>query len=156
MSALDRILGGLMRGAAVACFAALFALLLANVVARSFQLAGFAWFDEIVQALFAWMVFVGAAALWREKGHFQVLWLPEALPERPARAARILIVLLGLCFLAAMTWYGATLTFKARALTPILALPTAWLYAAIPVSGALMCAYSLADLFLLLTRKDPR
>lgn len=156
MTRLDTLLGRLLRALPIACFAALFVLLFVNVVARTFQLAGFAWFDEVVQALFAWMVFSGAAALWRENGHFQVHWLPEALPPGAARLLHLLIALLGLCFLAAMTWYGAALTLKARAVTPILSLPTAWLYAAIPVSGAVMTGYSLARLFRLLTRKDPQ
>lgn len=156
MSRIDHILGRVLRGVPIICFAALFVLLFVNVLARTFQLAGFAWFDEVVQALFAWMVFVGAAALWRENAHFQVLWLPESLPLAWSRMLRIVIVLLGLCFLAAMTWYGASLTSKARAVTPILSLPTSWLYAAIPISGAVMMAYSLADLIRLITRKDPR
>lgn len=154
MSGFDTHMGRVLRAVPVACFAALFALLFVNVIARTFQLASFAWFDEIVQALFAWMVFSGAAALWREHAHFQVTWLSEVLPAAPRRVLQIVIVLLGLCFLSAMTWYGTTLTLKARAVTPILALPTAFLYAAIPVSGAVMMAYSLADLFRLLTRKD--
>lgn len=155
MRRLDHLIGQLLRAVPIACLAALFALLFVNVVARTFQLAGFAWFDEIVQGLFAWMVFAGAAALWREKGHFQVLWLAEALPPSPARLLHLLITLLGLCFLVVMTWHGAGLTLKARALTPILGLPTSLFYAAIPVSGAIMIVYALADLFRLLRRKDP-
>lgn len=154
MNALDRRAGQALRAVPIACLTALFALLLVNVVARTFQLAGFAWFDEVVQGLFAWMVFVGAAALWRENDHFQVLWLPEVLPPGPARILRIAIVLLGLVFLLAMTWHGASLTLRARALTPILDLPTSLFYAAIPVSGAIMIAYSLADLFRLFTMKE--
>ena len=155
MRRLDHIIGQVLRAVPIACLAALFVLLFVNVVARTFQLAGFAWFDEIVQGLFAWMVFVGAAALWRDKGHFQVLWLEESLPPAPARALRILIALLGLCFICVMSWHGALLAQKARALTPILGLPTSLFYAAIPISGAVMIAYSLADLFRLLRRKDP-
>lgn len=156
MSRLDHVIGRVLRAIPIACFAALFALLFVNVVARTFQLAGFAWFDEIVQALFAWMVFSGSAALWREHGHFQVTWLESVLPPTPARMLKIVVTLLGLSFLAAMTWYGASLAMRATAVTPILSLPTSYLYAAIPVSGAVMVAYSLADLFQLLTRKDPR
>ncbi|WP_323765769.1 TRAP transporter small permease [Marinovum sp.] len=155
MRRLDHIAGQVLRAVPIACLAALFVLLFVNVVARTFQLAGFAWFDEIVQGLFAWMVFAGAAALWREKGHFQVLWLADVLSPTPARMLHILITLLGLCFLCVMTWHGAQLTLKARALTPILGLPSSLFYAAIPVSGAVMIVYALADLLRLLRRKDP-
>lgn len=148
---LDRIVGTVLRAIPILCLALLFALLLTNVVARTFQLAGFSWFDEIVQGLFAWMVFVGAAALWREKDHFQVDWLPNALPPAARRVLRIITCLLAIGFLVIMTKYGLDLTRKAGALTPILKLPTALLYAAIPVSGAVMLIYSLAELARLLT-----
>ncbi|MGY3439784.1 MULTISPECIES: TRAP transporter small permease [unclassified Marinovum] len=155
MRALETAFGRLLRAVPIVCLAALFALILVNVVARTFQISGVTWFDEVVQGLFAWMVFVGAAALWRENDHFQVVWLPQSLPPRAARALQLLITVLGLCFLCAMTWYGTSLTLKARALTPILDLPTSLFYAAIPISGAVMIAYSLRDLLKLLSRKDP-
>lgn len=155
MKGLDHILGRVLRAVPITCFAALFVLLFVNVVARTFQLAGFAWFDEVVQGLFAWMVFVGAAALWRENDHFQVVWLAQSLPPAASRVLLIVVSLLGLSFLVAMTWYGASLTMRARALTPILDLPTSLFYAAIPVSGAVMVVYTLADLFRHLTRKEP-
>lgn len=155
MTGPDRLIGQVLRAVPIACLAALFVLLLVNAIARTTQLAGFPWLDEIVQGLFAWMVFVGAAALWREQDHFQVLWLPEAVPPNVSRILRILIVALSLCFLVAMTWYGASLTLRARALTPILDLPTSLFYAAIPISGAVMIIYSLGDLFRLLRQKGP-
>lgn len=146
---LDRLAGVILRGVAVTCFAALFALLFVNVVARIFQLAGFAWFDEVVQGLFAWMVFSGAAALWREGLHFRVDWLDAlAGPGRAHAALLAVLSLLSLAFLVAMTRYGWDLTVRSRALTPILGLPTALFYVAIPISGAVMCLYSLRDLVL--------
>ena len=150
----ERLFGQLLRAIPIACLVALFILLFVNVIARTFQLAGFAWFDEVMQGLFAWMVFVGASALWRERDHFQVLWLVESLPPHAARFLRGVIICLSLCFLSAMTWYGASLTLKARALTPILDLPTSLFYAAIPISGAVMIAYSLADLYKITRQKD--
>ncbi len=154
MSALDHRLGQLLRIVPITCLSLLFLLLFINVVARTFQLAGFAWFDEVVQGLFAWMVFIGAAALWRDKDHFQVHWLIETLPPAPSRLLRILIALISLSFLLAMTWYGASLTLDARALTPILDLPTSLFYAAIPISGAVMSIYACVDLFKLTTNKE--
>ncbi len=154
MKKLDQIVGWALRAAPIACLAALFILLAINVVARTFQLAGFAWFDEVVQGLFAWMVFLGSAALWREHDHFQVLWLPQSLPPAAARALRIFTTLLALAFLGVMTWYGMNLTLRARALTPILDLPTSLFYVAIPLSGAVMTIYSLADLYRIISRKD--
>ena len=151
LAQIDRIAGQALRGIPTVCLSALFALLFINVIARVFKLAGFAWFDEIVQGLFAWMVFLGAAALWREKDHFQVDWLPMALPPSKRRILQILTGILSLGFLVAMTWYGLQLTMKATALTPILDLPVRLFYIAIPLSGAVMLIYTLADLIRLIS-----
>ncbi|WP_118138239.1 TRAP transporter small permease [Oceanicella sp. SM1341] len=156
LARIDRCVGHVFRAIPIACLAALFVLLLVNVVARSFSLASFPWFDEVVQGLFAWMVFTGAAALWREKDHFAVDWLPLALTGRPAQMLHILLALLSICFLAAMTWYGFGLARSARALTPILEMPVSLFYAAIPLSGAVMLACSLADLVRLITTSPAR
>lgn len=144
--ALDLVVGRALRGLAIGCLVSLFCLLFVNVVARTFRFAGFAWFDEIVQGLFAWMVFVGAAALWREKDHFQVDWIPDMLKGRGHVALKVGTTLLSIGFLVTMTWFGLTLTVTANAQTPILALPTALFYAAIPISGVVMTLYSLVQL----------
>ena len=57
LARIDRIAGRLLRGIPTFCLSALFALLFVNVIARIFKFAGLAWFDEIVQGLFAWMVY---------------------------------------------------------------------------------------------------
>lgn len=143
---LDRFIGHLLRGIAIACLAGLFWLILVNVVARGLNYSGFAWFDEVVQGLFAWMVFVGTAALWREQDHFRVGWLAEVLPPAAARPVAVIVVLGEAAFLLAMTRYGYDLTVRSRAMTPILDLPTALFYVVIPISGAVMLAYSARDL----------
>ncbi|OSP54222.1 TRAP transporter small permease [Pseudoruegeria sp. SK021] len=148
MSALDRLIGQALRGIATLCLVALFLLLLANVVARGFQLAGFAWLDEVVQGLFAWMVFSGAAALWRENDHFRVDWLELRMgTQRSAAILGAILSLLSLAFFFAMTWYGWDLTDRSRAVTPILGFPTAAFYIAIPIFGAVMTGYTLHALF---------
>lgn len=126
----------------------LFLLILINVIARSFELAGFAWFDEIVRGCFAYMVFFGAAALWLKRDHFQVEWLEQSLTNPVAVwLLRMVVTLLCIGFLAIMTWYGVVLFNKANALTPILQIPERLFYAAIPISGAIMVLHSLAMLF---------
>lgn len=152
MVTIDTYVGKLLRAVAISCLVGLFSLLFINVVARTFQLAGFAWFDEIVQGLFAWMVFTGAAALWRENDHFAVNWLDIKLGGTAwLKPLRVLIALLCICFLLAMTKYGYDLFSKSRALTPILQLPTHIYYAVIPISGVVMTAYSIRNLITAIT-----
>lgn len=149
MNKLDTAVGHVLRGIAVFCLAALFLLLFVNVFARSFQLASFAWMDEVVQGLFAWMVFMGAAALWREGAHFRVDWLEKTLSPRYASPLlKLLIALLSLLFLLVLTWYGWLLTERSSASTPVLNLPIGIFYVSIPVAGALMSIYSLRDVLI--------
>lgn len=152
---LDRLTGQFLRAVAIICLVALFALIFINVAARTFQLASFPWFDEVIQGLFAWMVFMGSAALWREQDHFRVGWLADVLPDRSGRWLAIVVVLLEMAFLFAMTRYGWDLTVRSRALTPILNLPSGLFYAAIPTAGAIMLIYSARDFYRAVSGRDP-
>lgn len=148
LTTVDRVAGFMLRAIPCVCLAGLLVVLFVNVVSRTLGLWSFPWFDEIVEALFAWMVFVGAAALWREKEHFRVDWL-EAMLGKGARREilNLLIHLLSLVFIVLMTWTGLDLTLRSRAVTPILSIPVAFLYASIPFAGLTMCIYSMADLY---------
>ncbi|MGP9808169.1 TRAP transporter small permease [Halomonas sp. AOP12-C2-37] len=151
MNKLDIAIGHVLRGIAILCLSALFILLFVNVFARGFQLASFAWLDEVVQGLFAWMVFMGAAALWREGSHFRVDWLEKTLSQRyAAPVLKGLIALLSVVFFLTMAWYGWRLTERSSALTPVLNLPIGLFYVSIPIAGVLMSAYSLRDVFIAL------
>lgn len=142
----DRALGWALRLVPIACLVALGLLIPANIAARWAGLS-VDWFDEVVTALFAWMVFVGAAALWRERLHFAIDLVPDLLRgSRGAVALNAAIALMGLAFAAALTWYGAVFVLRTTATTPMLALPQAWIYACIPLSGAVMTLYALRDL----------
>ncbi|UOM35642.1 TRAP transporter small permease [Acuticoccus sp. I52.16.1] len=149
MSALvriDRVVGVVLRAIPVACLVALFFILFGNVVSRTFQIWTTAWFDEIVESLFAVMVFVGAAALWRENEHFRVDWLEGILGPRSGSLLRLVSIGLSMVFLFVMAWKGYDLASRSRAVTPILGVPTAYIYAVIPISAALMLVYSVRDL----------
>ncbi len=146
LRAIDTRLGFVLRAIPVTCFVALFVILFGNVISRYFQIWSIAWFDEIVEALFAIMVFVGIAALWRENDHFRVDWLEGVLGRRGGPLLRILTIVLSMAFLAVMALKGYDLATRSRAVTPILAVPVGYVYAVIPISAALMLAYSVRDL----------
>jgi len=150
---LDQATGRVLRFVPLVCLVALFAILAVNVVSRLFALFSLAWLDEIVQLLFAWMVFVGAAALWREREHMALEGFTSMLGGTADRSVRVLIALLGLAFAIALAWQGLNLTLRAHSLTPILELPKWWLYVCIPLSGAAMAAYAVRDLILLFAQR---
>ncbi|MFC4167147.1 TRAP transporter small permease [Teichococcus aestuarii] len=150
LKTIDRGIGFALRFLAAGALALLMLLVAANILGRAAGMAEIAWVGEGVEFLFAWMVFLGAAELWREGGHFAVDVLLQALPQGLARRVlRLLVTLCCLAFALILGWYGLNLALDASATSPILELPVAAWYAAIPVSAALMTLASLRDLVLL-------
>jgi len=149
VKALDAFLGWVLRFVSIACLVVLAGVLAVNIAGRYTGGVSMPWFDEVVAAVFAWMVFIGAAALWREREHFAIDLVPLMADKTIAgRPLRILIALLGLIFALVLTWYGAVFTLGTTATTPILSFPQAWVHACVPISGAAMVIYAARDLVL--------
>jgi TRAP-type C4-dicarboxylate transport system permease small subunit len=143
----DRVIGRILRWGSVSLLFAIFILLSINVLIRFFPIISFEWFDEIVEMLIAWMVFLGTAALWRENEHFAITFLPEALKgKKTGSALDILINLISLVFFGVFTYYSLNLTLRVTDWTPTLNMPKSLLYASMPVSGILMVIYSFRNI----------
>jgi len=143
----DQTLGNILKKITLWNFVALLFLLSAIVFVRFVPLASLGWSDEIVEWSFAWMVFVGAAALWRDNEHFRVEWLPNKLRGQTfGKWLRIMVEILSIFFLAVMTYYGALLTISAHDRSPILELPRHIWYLCIPLAGVNMIGYSIRNL----------
>lgn len=152
LTLIDRSLGLILRTIAIACLAILMLILGGNVISRMTGWFSMGWYDEIIELCFAWMIFFGAAELWRENQHFRIDWLYYSLPKAKRRIHTILVSLINIVFLAFLMVEGSNLAQKSSALTPIIGFPVALLYACIPISAAIMLAYAIADLF----RHSPR
>ncbi len=144
----DRGVGMTLDGIALVAFVALFLLLFGNVLVRWLGVFSMAWFDEIVEMAFAWMVFFGAAALYRRGEHFRVDWLDERLMSRPRLRNTVLIVvsLISLLFLGYLLFYGWRLVARTNDVTPIFAISRRILYIGIPISASLMVIYEVIRL----------
>jgi TRAP-type C4-dicarboxylate transport system permease small subunit len=146
----EGVLASAMRWGSIGCLATLLVLLTAVVFVRFIPVASVGWSDEIVEFAFAWMVFLGAAALWRDRSHFRVELVPQWLAG--SWAGRLLEGFLGvlaLGFLLVFTYEGWLLTRAANDRTPIFELPKFLWYAVIPLSGAIMIGYTVRDLWCL-------
>lgn len=147
LKSIDKILGGILRWGSVAMLGVIFVLLSANVFVRFVPFTSFGWFDEVIEMLIAWFVFLGAAALWRENEHFAVSFLPDYLRGKKAGyLLDIVINIISLSFIAAFTWYSFNLTMRAADWTPVINMPKKLLYASMPVAGAVMIIYSLRNI----------
>ena len=147
LTGIDHVVGYTMRVLCIVCLTLLLILLTGNVLFRFVPIMSMGWYDEIVEILFAWLVFIGAAALWRESSHFRVEWIYAKLENRTAgNIIGIIIELLSLFFLIVMTYQGLKLTMMATAWTPILKFPRRVQYVDIPIAGGLMVIYSIRNI----------
>jgi TRAP-type C4-dicarboxylate transport system permease small subunit len=142
----DRVLEAVLRWMSIVCMFILVVLVCALVLVRFFPVMSMGWADEIVELAFAWMVFMGTAAVWRSNEHITIDFIPQALVgTRAGRALDVIIGVLVLSFLAVFTWQGWFLTFQSTSNTsPMLTLPKPLWYAAIPASGVLMIGYTVS------------
>ena len=141
----DRALEAALHWISIVCMFVLVVLVCALVLIRFFPIMSLGWADEIVELAFAWMVFMGTAAVWRSHEHITIDFIPQALAgTRAGRVLGMVVSLLILGFLAVFTWQGWLLTIQARGNTsPMLTMPKPLWYAAIPVSGLVMIGYTL-------------
>jgi TRAP-type C4-dicarboxylate transport system permease small subunit len=145
--ALDRLVGQVCKWGAIGCLCGLFALLAVAVVVRmvpAFTLSGY---DEIIELLFAWLVFLGALALWREGALYRVTVIEAALPALPRRALAVFTRALMLMFALVMTVMGHDFVRDAGEITPFLGLDKTYWYMAVPLTGAIMSLYAVAGLW---------
>jgi len=152
----ERFLARLLRWGSVGCLVGLLVFVAAGVFVRFVPISSMGWADEIIEFAFAWMVFLGAAALWRERSHFRVEMIPERLAG--SKAGQVLEIFLSLCalvFLLIFSYEGWLLAIRATDRSPILEFPRTLWYLAIPISGILMAGYTIRDLYRLIVRGRP-
>ena len=142
----DRVLDAAMRWISSGCLVVLLGLVSVIVLVRFWPVVALGWEDEVVELAFAWMVFLGSAAVWRSGEHIVIDFIPQALAGSAAgRALEVVVGVLMLGFLGVFTWYGWLLTLQSQGNTsPMLVLPRPLWYAAVPVSGVVMIGYTIA------------
>jgi TRAP-type C4-dicarboxylate transport system permease small subunit len=151
----DRGLGLLLRWGSIICLVGLLSLISAVVFVRFVPITSLGWSDEIIEFAFAWMVFLCAAALWRERAHFSVDVVTDRLSgSRTGRVLKIFLSLIALLFLLVFTYEGAQLAVKATDRSPIFELPRTLWYMVLPISGVIMIGYTIRDLWLLFRRRS--
>lgn len=143
----DRAIADILRWGCIAFLVGLIFFVTAGVFVRFVPVASMGWADEIIEFAFAWMVFLGAAALWRNRTHFRVDLLPGKLAgSRAGRRLEIGLALLAFAFFIVFTYQGGVLSLKATDRSPVLELPRFLWYIVIPICGAIITGYTVRDL----------
>jgi TRAP-type C4-dicarboxylate transport system permease small subunit len=143
----EQTLAEFMKWGSIVCLIGLLLFVSAGVFVRFVPISSMGWADEIIEFAFAWMIFLGAAVLWRARTHFHVEVLPERLAGK--KSGRMLEILLSLCalvFLLVFTYEGGLIAIRATDRSPILEFPRTLWYMILPISGAIMIGYTIRDL----------
>ncbi len=124
-----------------------------GVFSRYVMVRTFTWYDEIARLVFVWMIFLGAAVAVKRGAHFRLHLLVDRFPRNFRRLAEVLAILVVIAFGVLLVQQGKILVSLGQfQQTPVMGLPKSYVYAAIPVGGALMILYALPHLWRAVTR----
>jgi TRAP-type C4-dicarboxylate transport system permease small subunit len=105
------------------------------------------WLQEVTSAFFIYGIFTGAAVATRRNDHLYLTALAEAMHGRSRLVVEIIVRIVTLCVALCLIYFGyinflrGFSSFRMPSLTPI-----ASLYAAIPLSGALIALFTIEQL----------
>ena len=121
---------------------------IADAIKGSLPITSFHWFDEIVEFLFAALVFYGAAALWGSKKHFCVgdLISKHLKNQKQIIFYRLFINIVCTTFMAILFWFSLRLTIRSTEVTTVFQIPKSILYSSMPISSFVMLVYSIFDI----------
>lgn len=118
--------------------------LLLGVFSRYVLVMTFTWYDEIARGCFVWLTLLGAAVGVKRHAHFRLHLFVDRLPPRFQKLMALLLPAVVMTFATVLIQQGMTFLDLGRGQqTPVMGLPKTWIYAAMPIGGALMVVYSL-------------
>jgi TRAP-type C4-dicarboxylate transport system permease small subunit len=145
---LKRILANAVEGICLVLMVVLSIDLLLGVFSRYVLVRTFTWYDEIARGCFVWLTFLGAAVGVKRQAHFRLHIVVDRLSPRLRQAMVILFPLVVIIFAGLLVQQGLVfLEIGKFQQTPVMGLPKAYIYVAIPIGGALMILYSLGPLW---------
>jgi len=143
-----RALGNIVEGILLVMMVALCVDVFLGVFSRYVLARTFTWYDEIARLLFVWIVFLGAAVGVKRGVHFRLHLIVDRFP----RALRRATVIFGILVVMGFGWILIQQGWKLVELgqfqhTPVMGLSKQYVYASVPVGGALVILFSLGHLW---------
>lgn len=135
---------------------ALVALVTLGVFFRYALAASLSWYDEFASYLLVWLSFYGAVVATYRNRHISFDTLTERMGSGGRRRMALVSTGCSLVFQGVLFYYGMELVRAVghETAVSIQAVRMAWIYSALPISGALMLAISLARFGFLLRGAD--
>lgn len=142
MQAIRRVDAALMAaiyGALIALLGGMAVVIFANVTMRYVTGGSLVWAEEVARYAMVWLTFLGAGPVLRIGGHIAIENLQDALPQVAAQWIRAGIAAAMIGLGAGMIWMGVEYMGRAQfQMTASTQISFSYIYAAIPVGGALL------------------
>ena len=150
-------LGDLVESIAGVLLALVVVIVLLQVFGRYILRISLSWPEELARYVLVWLMIFGAAAAAASRSQIVVDTLLELVPASGRRALEALSALAGLVAVALLVWTSQPLITgpAGRSTSPATGIPSFWIYLAVPVGGALLVLFALAELAEILRRKHP-
>ena len=144
---IDRALARVLDGVLAVLLVGLVGAVFTQVFSRYVLQASVPWTEEVARYLLIYLTFVGAAVAVREHTHLRVDFLVVRLPHLAQRVIGMAMTAGILISGALLVVYGYSYTERAvGTISPAIGQSIAWIYAVMPVAGALMVAYAIPSL----------
>lgn len=125
--------------AVIIVLALLSTFVVAQVVCRYALGAPLTWSEELARYMQIWMVMLGSAVMMRKGGHLAIDLVTASLPERIKKATDFIVFVSIIVFFSIVCYQGIFLTINAgRQTSQALNMPMSYVYASLPVGGALI------------------
>ena len=150
-------LGDLVESIAGVLLALVVVIVLLQVFGRYILQISLSWPEELARYVLVWLMIFGVAAAAASRSQIVVDTLLELVPASVRRALEALSALAGLVAVALLVWTSQPLITgpAGRSTSPATGIPSFWIYLAVPVGGALLVLFALAELAEILRRKHP-
>jgi TRAP-type transport system small permease protein len=146
--AIDQYIVLLVRLALVALLTLMSILIFANVLLRYVSGSSIVWAEEVARYAMVWLTFLGMGAVFRIGGHIAIENLQDAMSPQLSQWLRcailLAIILLGVGMMQMGFVYMGRSQFQMTASTQV---PFSYVYAAVPVGGALLVWSAIATGF---------
>jgi TRAP-type C4-dicarboxylate transport system permease small subunit len=151
-----RRLGAIVESVAAVLLAVVVVIVLVQVFGRYVLRISLTWPEELARYVLVWLMFFGVAAAAATRSQIVVDTLVELVSPRVRRVLEWIGALAGVVAVGVLVWTSQPLFGPAsRSTSPATGIPSFWIYLAIPVGGALLGLFALADLGRLLGKEPP-
>lgn len=106
------------------------------------------WVEEVLIALFIWMIMLGAASAMRVRGHVSIDAITSMFSHGIQRKIQVFNDILSIVILGTLGWLGLELALEAgEKITPIIGISYTYIDLAVPVGCFLMVLYVLIHMY---------